>query len=261
MTKFYPVVLLTLFACTEGPLQSEELAQMEQTLCANGDGVPSAMAALAVATATELGRWQPAQDFLMRRGQLALTSAGKQRCEDGRCWNTQAILELQNAPSGVVTLGGMSFDGEAFRAELESNHREQLSCESRRDERGRETCQAERHELTLDSIAPGSCDTIFTFHATTPNGEALDRPELLANKLIYVGYPENEYLSFTSTGKTVSIDPTYGLNPSDDTSSGSCTAACTKVSATNIAGSCCSCNGEIRTYVRSAFSTTTYLCK
>jgi hypothetical protein len=260
MTKFYPVVLLTLFACTEGPLQSEEIAQMEQTLCANVDGVPSAMAALAVATATELGRWQPTEDFRVRRGLLELTPAGKRRCDDGRCWNTQAILELQRAPSGLVTLGDTSFNGEAFRGELEANYREQLSCESRRDSRGRETCQAERHQLTLDSVASGSCDTVFTFHATTPQGEALDRPAQLANKLIYAGYPENEYLSFTSTGKSVSIDPTFGLNPTDDTTSGSCSAACTKVSATNIAGSCCSCGGEIRSYVRSAFSTTTYLC-
>jgi hypothetical protein len=241
-------------------MQSEEIAQMEQTLCANVEGVPSAMAALAVATATELGRWQPTQDFVVRQGLLELTPAAKGRCEDGRCWNTQAILELQRAPSGVVTLGEASFNGETFRAELEENYRQQLSCEGRRDHLGRETCQAERHELTLDSVAAGACDTVFTFHATTPAGATLDRPEQLASKLIYVGFPENEYLSFTSTGSSVSIDPTYGLNPSDGTTSGSCTAACTKVSATNIAGTCCSCNGEVRSFVRSAFSTTTYLC-
>jgi hypothetical protein len=233
---------------------------MEQTLCANVDGVPSAMAALAVAAATELGRWQPTQDFRVRRGLLELTPVGKRQCEDGRCWNTQAILDLQHAPSGTVMLGSTSFDGEAFRDELQANFREQSTCEARRDSRGRDTCQAERHELTLDSTAIGSCDTIYTFHATAPDGTALDEPEKLANKLIFVGYPENEYLSFTSTGKTVSIDPTFGLNSSDGTSSGSCTAACTLLSSTNITGNCCSCNGTIRSYVRSAFSITTYLC-
>jgi hypothetical protein len=261
MTKFYPVVLLTLFACTEAPLSVEEIGQMEQALCANADGAPSAMAALAVATATELGRWQPTQDFQVNQGLLALTAAGKRHCADGTCWNTQAILDLQRAPLGVVTLGDVSFDGEAFRGELETNFRQQLRCESQRDELGRDTCQAERHELTLDSVASGACDTVFTFHATTPDGGSLSKPERLANKLIYVGYPENEYLSFTSTGKTVSIDPTYGLNPSDGTGAGSCTAACTKTSATNITGECCTCNGEVRSFVRSAFSTTTYLCK
>jgi hypothetical protein len=260
MTKFYSIITLALFACTEAPVSSESIGQMEQALCANGDGVPAAMAALAVATATELGRWQPAKDFILNDGQLALTAVGKRVCADGRCWNTQAILDLQGVPSGEMTLGGMDFDGKVFRSELESNFRQQLRCESDVTSRGKDTCDAERHELKLDSVSSGACDTVFTFHATAPNGAPLVNPERLANKLIYAGYPENEYLSFTSTGKTVSIDPTYGLNPTDGTGAGSCTAACSKVSSTNIAGDCCSCNGVTHTYVRSAFSTTLYLC-
>jgi hypothetical protein len=264
MTKFYPIVALSLFACTEAPVPSdaiEQIGQIEQTLCDNTDGTPSAMAALAVATANELSRWQPTKDFIVNRGQLELTTAGKRRCDDGRCWNTQAILDLQRAPSGTVVLGDTSFDGELFRSELETNFRQQLRCESQRDERGQDSCQAERHELTLDSVASGACDTVYTYHATSPDGSPLSKPERLANKLIFVGYPENEYLSFTSTGKTVSIDPTYGLNPSDGTGTGSCTAACTKISSTNISGDCCICNGETRSFARSAFSTSVYLCQ
>jgi len=235
---------------------------MEQTLCANVDGVPSALAALAVATATELGRWQPTQDFHVSQGLLALTAAGKRHCADGRCWNTQAILDMQRAPSGVVTLGDVSFDGETFRAELESNFRQQLRCESQRDELGRDTCQAERHELTLDSAASGACDTVFTFHASAPDGAPLSKPERLANKLIYVGYPENEYLSFTSTGNAVSIDPTYGLNPSDGTAAGSCTAACTKISATNIAVSAACATARCgRSYARRSAPRCTSACE
>src|SRR5207244_6761373 len=49
-------------------------------------------------------------------------------------------------------------------------------------------------------------------NATTPTGGALTTPSLLANKLIYVGYPNNEYLQFSTSGSTVSIDPTYGLD-------------------------------------------------
>jgi hypothetical protein len=59
----------------------------------------------------------------------------------------------------------------------------------------------------------------------------------------------------------VAIDPTYGLNDEDTTSSGSCTAACTKITTTNIAGACCSCNSVQKTFKRSSFNVNTYLCQ
>lgn len=240
-------------------MPSETIEQMEQALCDNVDGVPSAMAGLAVATATELGRWEPTQDFEVKRGELRLTAAGERRCDDGDCWNTRAILDLQDAPRGEVALGGKSFDASSFRRALARNFEEQQRCEA--DKRGRDRCQAERHELTLDSVSPGACDTVYTFRATTPRGTLLREPERLANKLIYVGYPENEYLSFTSTAATVSIDPTYWLNPTDDTSSGACAAACVKISRTNVAGQCCSCNGVVGQFERSTWSATTFTCE
>lgn len=256
MTKFHPLIALSLLACTEAPLTSDEIGQMEQSLCSNIDGVPSAMAALAVATATELKRWEPTRDFQMRDGFLALTRAGKRQCADGRCWNTQTILDLQRAPDGVVQIGGVDLDAESYRAELKANYREQQRCESTHGD----GCSAQRHELILDSSASGACDTVFTYHATAPNGAPLRDPSKLANQLIFAGYPENEYLSFASTSSTVSIDPTYGLNDYGTTETGSCTSACVKVSSTNIGGDCCSCNGYTRTYVRSGFSATLYLC-
>jgi hypothetical protein len=256
MTKSYSVLALALLACTEAPLTSDEIGQMEQSLCSNVDGVPSAMAALAVATATELKRWEPTTDFQMKDGFLALTRAGKRQCDDGRCWNTQTLLDLQRAPAGAVQLGGVDLDAESYRTELKANFRAQQRCESTHGD----NCSAERHELTLESSASGACDTVFTFHATAPTGSALRDPSKLKNQLIYAGYPENEYLSFASTSSTVSIDPTYGLNDSGTTGTGSCTAACVKVSSTNIAGDCCSCNGVTHSYVRSAFSSTLYIC-
>jgi hypothetical protein len=260
MTKLYSAMTLALLACTEAPLPSGEIAQMEQALCSNIDGVPSAMAALAVATATELKRWQPATDFQLRDGRLALTRTGKRQCADDSCWNTQSILDLQRAPDGTVQLGGSILDGENLRSELVANFRDQLRCEARGVGNGLEQCSAERHELTLESSTSGACDTVFTFHATAPNGNALRDPARLASKLIYVGYPENEYLSFRSTSSTVSIDPTYGLNDSGTTTTASCSATCTKLSLTNIAGTCCNCNGVTSTLVRSAFSAAVFLC-
>jgi hypothetical protein len=245
-------------ACTEAPVSSSEIGQIEQGLCANVDGVPSTMAALAVATASELKRWQSTTDFEMRDGFLALTRAGKRRCAGGHCRNTDAVLDLQRAPFGEVIIGDTLLDAEVLRAELASNFAEQQQCEAGGSSVGR--CTAERHELTLASSESGACDTVFTFDATRPNGKPLRDPERLATQLIYAGYPENEYLSFTSTSSTVSIDPTYGLNDSGGTSSGACTAACVKISMDDISGQCCSCAGVTRSYERSTFNATTYLC-
>lgn len=258
MTKLLPFVPLILLACNEAPLPSETISQMEQALCENGDGVPSALAALAVATASELGRWQPTEDFRISRGQLALTAGGKRRCDAGYCWNIEAILDLQEAPSGQVVLGGMSFDAKRFRHSLLKNFEEQQRCEATH---GRRDCPAERHVLSLDSVSPGACDTLYTFRATAIDGSPLKAPEQLANRLIYAGYPENEYLSFSSTETSVSIDPTYWLNPVDDMSSGACSAACMQVSRNNLAGSCCSCNGVNGTFERSSWSASTFVCR
>jgi hypothetical protein len=40
----------------------------------------------------------------------------------------------------------------------------------------------------------------------------------------------------------------------------SCTTACTKVSTSNLTGSCCICNGVQKTFVRSVVNRNVYLC-
>ena len=263
MKRLFSVIILALPGCTEAPVQSDDIGQYEQTLCSNVDGVPSAMAALAVSTATELGRWQPATDFEVRGGALALTKSGTRQCEEGRCWNTQAILDLQRAPDGAVMIGDAALDARAFSRALVENFRQQQRCTLNgagdRDElRGQ--CSALPHQLALESTSSGACDTIYTFHASGPSGKPLKNPSALAEKLIYVGYPENEYLSFTSTGSTVSIDPTWGLNDTGETSTGACSAACVRVSSSDLTGDCCSCGGVNRTFQHAPFSYYMYLC-
>jgi hypothetical protein len=256
--RLFSLIILALPACTEAPVEEGDLGQYEQALCSNVDGVPSTMAALAVATATELGRWQPSTDFEVRSGALALTRAGKRQCDDGRCWNTQAILDLQRAPDGAVTIGDAALDADGYSHALVENYREQSRCAGSGSERG--DCSAQPHQLTLESSARGACDTVFTFRATGPSGKPLKNPEQLANKLIFAGYPENEYLSFTSTSSNVSIDPSWGLNDTGETSTGACSAACVRVSATDLSGDCCSCGGSVHSFVRASFSNSLYLC-
>ena len=278
--KIIGLSLLTLgvgVACTEAPMTSEDMAQDEslmsegdlelgqggEALCANGDGVNSAMAALAVAAAKELGRWNPTVDFAPGTAApwyTTLTATGKARCSDGKCWQTQAILDLQKAPPNAVKFGSIVLNANNLVSTLTARWNEQKNCELRGGT-GDTNCTAEQHKLAFKSSAPGACDTVFTFNATNTSGGALVNANQLKNKLMFVGYPSNPYLSFTSTGTTVSIDPTYGLNPDGTTSSGTCSAACTKVSATSVAGSCCSCNGVSGTYAVSTWSAVTYTCK
>jgi hypothetical protein len=244
---------------TGDELAEAELGQTEQATCANGDGVNSAMAALAVATAKELRRFQPTKDFYLDgSGRLALTSTGKAQCADGKCWNTQATLDLQKAAFNTVKFGSVLFNADNYRSRLNAEFRELQICESRGNGAN---CPVEDHKLAFKSAAAGACDTVFTFTATTPTGGMMSNPSSLKNKLVFVGYPENEYLSFSSTSETISIDPTVGLNDGGSTSSGSCTAACTKMSSTDVTGACCSCNGATKKFAKSAWSTTTFLCQ
>jgi len=254
--------------CNEAPMSSdeldEELGQTEQAMCANGDGVNSAMAALAVAAAKELGRWNPTVDFAAGTAatswRTTLTATGKARCPGGNCWNTQAILDLQKAAPNAVKFGGVVLNANNLVSTLTARWNEQKNCELRGGT-GASNCSAEQHKLTFKGSAKGACDTLFTFAATNTSGGALLAPAQLKNKLIFVGGSSNPYLAFSSTGTTVSIDPTYGLDEDGTTSTGSCTAACTKMSATSYAGACCSCNGKTSKYVKAAWNNSTFLCQ
>ena len=278
--KLIGLSLLTLgvgVGCTEVAMTSEEmstdeslmsegssvLGQAGEALCANGDGVNSAMAALAVAAAKELGRWNPTTDFAPGTGapwHTTLTATGKARCADKKCWQTQAILDLQKAPPNSVKFGNVVLNSNNLISTLTARWNEQKNCELRGGT-GDTNCTAEQHQLTFKSSAPGACDTVFTFDAKSTTGGTLKNANQLKNKLMFVGYPSNPYLAFSSTGTTVSVDPTYGLNPDGTTSSGTCSAACTKVSATSVAGACCSCNGVSGKYAVSTWSAATFTCK
>lgn len=250
----------------DGP--ASEIGGLEQSLtsCSNLDGTNSIMAATAVAVAKELRRWQPKQDLYVASGSfgqyLALTSTGKSRCPGGVCWMTQALLDMQKpAAAGKVKLpGGVVLNPDALRSRFVAKYGEQLACESQPDNHDNSNCPAEQHQLTFLSSSPGACDTISSFRATTPAGGALRYPAQLKNKLLWVDR-HNPYVAFTSVGDRVSIDPVYGLTEGASGSTASCSAACTKLTSSNISGQCCSCNGATRSYVRSLWSPTTYLCQ
>lgn len=250
----------------------EAMGSTDQALwCANQDGTNAYMAALAGATARELGRWLPMRDFQWNNTtwKLELSYWGKKRCADGKCFNVQELLNMQNSAANnlVVFPGGDRLNTDALNSRLKANWDRQVTCNNRPDNHTGDDCPVEYHELKLTNIASGACDKMFTFKATATDGWSnLQEPSQLKNQLMFMGYTpntgeSNPYLAFQSTASTVSIDPTVGLNEGDATSSGSCSAACTMISSTSVIGQCCTCNGLTKTYSRSPFSYSTYLCK
>jgi hypothetical protein len=187
-------------------------------------------------------------------GQCSSSSGG-----GGTCANTQALLDMQKPEaSGKVKFpGNITLDSALLRSSLQAAWNDQASCNSSG------ACNAPAHDLKYDHVEDGSCDKKYFF---TPLKEGTSTilgsssAAELSKKLRFVGYPSNKMLNFYMRDAKVSIDPTYGLNPGTTTTAGSCDAACTKFSTSSIAGDCCSCNGSVKSYTRSAFNTSLYLC-
>lgn len=242
---------------------SSELGTLEQGLfgfetlfssCGDPGGTESVLAALAVSTASELKRWQPTTDMLISNGMLALSSTGKARCSDGKCYNTQALLDLQkDAAASAQVRPGIKLVPSILRFILTTNYNTQNLCTML------SLCKVPAHSLRLLYSEPGGCDTNYYFEALSASGAPLSSASSLKKSLLWADVDVNSYIRFHSTGSVLGIDPTYGLNESGSTTSGTCAAACTKVSSTNLSGQCCSCNGT-KSFKRSSWNTSTYLC-
>jgi hypothetical protein len=245
--------------------------------CANPDGANSAMAALAVAAAQDLGRWQTGKDFMQgyNAGEiLALASGsdasgpiGKSRCADGKCARVQAVLDMQlDAAANKIFFQGsgntkVQLNPQALRTRMLSKWREQKNFDQRAKDGVATEAPAEQHKLSFVSAAKGGCDTNFTFKATTPTGTALKYPNQLKYKLAFADI-QNPYILFTNLGNgNISIDPTYGLNEDGAATSGSCQAVCTKITTSNVAGQCCSCGGATKKLAKSTWNATTFVCQ
>jgi hypothetical protein len=260
--------------------EDAELGSLEQALhnCSNPDGTNAVMAALAVAVGHELGRWNSALDFESTGSTIRLTSGtgsdgkprGKSRCSGGVCPRIEGLLSLQNSNATNVYLQAETSTAltlvhpGALSSRMVAKFWEQQNID--RDARDGDLNQPPKtaHTLIGAGISTlGGCGPHYKFNvafdATTTTPKPL--PAQLRRKLGFAD-EQNGWVDFRDLGNNVvAIDPTYGLNDEDTTSTGSCTAACTKVSTTNIAGSCCSCGGVNKTFKRSAFSTSVYLCQ
>ena len=245
-----------------GTSEQELLGLILPSSCFDITGTDPVLAALAVATATELGRWQPTKDFAIWTGQLALTATGKARCADGKCFNTQALLDLQkDSASKAEIRPGVRANPLLIRTTLLLAYARQTTCFSLLG-LPMIGCGVPEHQFKLISTDKGVCDTNYWFEVQNTGGAPLGLTAMkaLQKGLVWVNAETNAYIAFQVAGNMVGIDPTYGLNATTAASSGSCSAACTKISAKDVTGQCCSCNGT-KKYARSSWSATTYLCQ
>ena len=179
----------------------------------------------------------------------------------------QALLDMQyDQAKGKIFFQGtgskkVELNPVALRDRLVAKWKEQQSCDTSAKDGESGSCPKEEHKLTFVSAAKGSCDTDFTFNVKRTDGTALKYPGQLKHKLRFAD-TGNGYINFTPLPNgDFKIDPTYGLNPEGTTTTGSCTAACTKVSTTSVAGQCCSCGGVNKTFAKATFNANTYLCQ
>ena len=253
--------------------------------CSNPDGTNSVMAAFAVAVAQELGRWNASKDFVMNStsgfsesswgmqqaiklasGSDASGPIGKSRCSDGRCARVQALLDMQydQANNQIYIQGSGStkvlLSPAALRSRMYAKWQEQRACDQNARDGDPGACTREQNSLQYVSSAKGGCDTNFTFAAKGTNGLALRFPNQLKNELRFADMT-NPYINFQNLGNgNVSIDPTYGLDEDGSTSTGACTAACTKISRTSVEGACCSCGGMTKVFKKVPYNAITFKC-
>ena len=242
----------------EAPGNDANLGREQPNAC--GSSSDRNLANLAAATAEELGRWQVATDFQLTGDGLTLelSAEGASRCRNG-CLVVRATLELQKPEARTA-----DHAPDEFASALASGWARQKAA--RADGPG-----STDHQLTRIAVEPAQCGSMFWFEAERSNcsGDCdLVEPEALRHELLFAGFPRNPYLQFQSAldfggrqRSVVGIDPTYGPGGDDNTSSGSCVAACTIISSSNLQGACCSCNGVVRSLQRSVWSVSTYLCK
>jgi hypothetical protein len=259
-----------------------ELGSSEQAShnCATPDGTNAVMAALAVAAAQDLGRWNAGVDFQVINGdRIGLTSGtgpdnkpkGSSRC-GGNCRRIAPLLALQyDNATGVYIQAENSttkvlVNPAALRSRMKAKLEEQRTVDVNAKDGTLNLAPRTGHSLTANGAASnlGGCGPHFKFNVafdatmTTPKPV----PAQLRYKL-YFADQANGWVDFRDLGNNVvAIDPTYGLNEGSTTTAGSCEIACSKVSPnSSMTGACCSCGGIQKTFKQSTFSTAMFLCQ
>jgi hypothetical protein len=228
--------------CADGPswaraaMSGYNMSSTQYDVCETNNGLHPTKAGLAVAMATELGRWKPEVDlYIGRTGMVELTSAGQAMCSANGCKNTKAILNMQDDVFTQV-IGQASFNATVYRNDLiasvdrQKNNLDNLA-------RNSPWLLPPAHKLTLVggpvNLGNGSCGPHFIYKATDLNGNPLTQSQAdnLAAALCFYGYGgcgSNPYIAYNSGSslpgcpsgqKCVAIDPTDTVNTTTNTTS------------------------------------------
>jgi len=198
--------------------------------CSSNSGVNPTRAALAVAMANELGRWQPETD-LVKGAKVELSAAGSARCTNG-CANTKALLAQQD--SAIMNMIPQSlFNPTVYMEDLKASFDRQKS-KIENLQRNSPGQLPPAHKLTLVggpvNLGNGACGPHYIYSVTDPNGVNLTSTQAsnLANALCFYGQGScgsNPYIGFVTSnlpgcpaGKTcIAIDPNDGDNNAGST--------------------------------------------
>jgi hypothetical protein len=211
--------------------------------CYTNSGLMPTKAALAVAMAKELGRWDPAHDLVslmnvpafpasQYNAVVQLSSTAK--CTSNSCKNTIALLGLQDerlSTMGVVDQNVTS----PYNLHYDLVAALKRSSDNLTNLKNNSPGQLPpAHKLTLvggpTNLGLGACGPHYVFQADHLDGTALSTTEAqnLANDLVFFGYGDagghNPYIAYTITGQgcptnrmCVALDPTDGDNGSGTT--------------------------------------------
>lgn len=199
--------------------------------CMSNAGLHPTKAALAVAMAQELERWDAVADLRIGYGgRTELSSTGQARCKNG-CANLLALLAQQN-PEVTQFVDQNVFNPTNYSSDLNASFgRQQSLINDLRRNRPAELPPL--HKLTMvagpTNLGKGYCGPHYVFQVDNENGDALTSTQAanLKNTLCFFGYGTcggNAYIAFQQTttgcptGRTcVAIDPTDGDNSSTST--------------------------------------------
>ena len=202
--------------------------------CYTNYGINPLKAALAVAMADELGRWDPAHDLAYVGSpvyMVQLTSTAV--CIKNACKNTKAILGQQQSQLNLlapIAIPQTLFNATQFDQDLRSSINVQNSRTTDLTNNHKELLPV-AHKLTMvagpTNLGIGACGPHYVFQIDHTNGTALTATEAanMVNALCFYGNTvcgnNNPFMSFTVTGQgcptgrtCVAIDPTDGDNGS-----------------------------------------------
>jgi hypothetical protein len=228
------VGFMALQGCTGAEYTDVEVGSQEQaalsSTCWGRQGINPTKAALAVAMADELGRWEPLKDLVSVNGRVSLASTAK--CLKNSCKQTKAILGQQD-----FTADQNRFSNTSYASDLNSSFDRQKNWITNLTQNHPDRLPP-GHKLTKvgSMTLNGACGPHFIFQVDNADGSAMAaaKAQYMSNALCYYGQDtpgmscgSNPFVGFTQTqtgcpsGRVcVAIDPDDG-----DAGSGSTTTA------------------------------------